>query len=528
VRVWVETDEPCTVEVLGHRSHTWTVAGHHYALVELHRLEPGTDTPYEVHLDGEVVWPTADDPRPPPRIQTWSGDGPIDLVVGSCRQAAPPSWLDHVASERDPPGVGTDSLAALAHQLATGERIVHGLILLGDQVYADEPDPQTVDALQARRGGRPSPGCPEVSSFEEFTWLYREAWSTPSIRWLLASVPSVMIFDDHDVIDDWNTSQAWRDEIERRPWWAGRIEGGLMAYWVYQHVGNVGRSQADDSELLDEIEAAGPDGERPLRAFARRADLGTPDDVGHRWSFACDLGSSRLLMVDSRNGRILDEHGRSMLGKAEWSWLDEQMNGDVEHLFVATSVPWLLPRSIHDLESWDDAVAGGAWGRRAAGVAEWLRQYVDLEHWASFGRSFHELADLIRSVSSGARGDPPETVTVLSGDVHFGYVAETSLEGRSRVYQVVSSPFRQAIPFHERFAQRQMLRAPASLLCRALVATTPQARPRFGWEVTDGPWFDDHLVDLTVDGADVRVAFEVAGLDDQAGPTLTRIAERRL
>ncbi|MGW1633884.1 hypothetical protein, partial [Streptomyces anthocyanicus] len=29
------------------------------------------------------------------------------------------------------------------------------------------------------------------------------------VRWLLSTVPSCMIFDDHDVIDDWNTSAAW-------------------------------------------------------------------------------------------------------------------------------------------------------------------------------------------------------------------------------------------------------------------------------------------------------------------------------
>jgi hypothetical protein len=40
--------------------------------------------------------------------------------------------------------------------------------------------------------------------------------------------------------------------------------------------------------------------------------------------------------------------------------------------------------------------------------------------------------------------------------------------------------------------------------------------------------FDDHLVELTVDGADARVAYEVAGADDRGRPTLTRIAERRL
>ena len=57
--VWVETDSPCTVEVLGCTEQTWTVAGHHYALVCVEGLAPGTSTPYDVRLDGEVVWPLA-------------------------------------------------------------------------------------------------------------------------------------------------------------------------------------------------------------------------------------------------------------------------------------------------------------------------------------------------------------------------------------------------------------------------------------------------------------------------------------
>jgi hypothetical protein len=39
--VWVETDEPCVVEVMGHRSTTFHVAGHHYALVVIAGLAPG-------------------------------------------------------------------------------------------------------------------------------------------------------------------------------------------------------------------------------------------------------------------------------------------------------------------------------------------------------------------------------------------------------------------------------------------------------------------------------------------------------
>jgi hypothetical protein len=529
VRIWVETDVPCVVEVAGHRSDTWTVAGHHYALVDLSDLTAGADLTYDVRLDGEVVWPEPGDARPAPRLRTWSGDGPVRLVLGSCRQAAPPSRRHQVESEADPPGIGTDALEAFARSLAAGdEDEVHGLVLLGDQVYADEPDPQTVDAIRARRGGPPRAGWPEVSSFEEYTWLYHEAWSYPWIRWLMATVPSVMVFDDHDIIDDWNTSEAWRREMEAEPWWTSRLRGGLMAYWVYQHIGNVGGDETEDAALLSEIRDAGPCGEAPLGAFAVRADAGTADDIGHRWSFCRRLGGSRLVVVDSRNGRILEEGKRSMLGAAEWSWLGEQMTGDVDHLFLASSVPWLLPPAIHDLESWSDALTEGAWGGRAGRFAEWLRQYVDLEHWAAFGRSFDALAGLVAAASRGERGEPPETITVLSGDVHFGYVAEADLDGRSRVLQLVSSPLRQAITTFDRWAQGAAMLPPASWICRALVRTTPKARPRFRWQVTDGLWFDDHLVVLTVDGRSARATYRRAGLDGAGRAVLTEMASRSL
>jgi hypothetical protein len=50
--VWVETSSACTVEVLGHTAPTWSVHGHHYALVLIDELEPDSVTPYDVRLDG--------------------------------------------------------------------------------------------------------------------------------------------------------------------------------------------------------------------------------------------------------------------------------------------------------------------------------------------------------------------------------------------------------------------------------------------------------------------------------------------
>ncbi len=50
--VWVETDGPCEVEVLGHTARTFHVSGHHYALVMVEGLEPRSETEYQVALDG--------------------------------------------------------------------------------------------------------------------------------------------------------------------------------------------------------------------------------------------------------------------------------------------------------------------------------------------------------------------------------------------------------------------------------------------------------------------------------------------
>ena len=85
------------------------------------------------------------------------------------------------------------------------------IVLLGDQVYADKTAREG-RAVPASGGARPGTDGPadEVVSFDEYTKLYLESWRDPEVRWLLATVPSVMIFDDHEIIDDWNTSASWR------------------------------------------------------------------------------------------------------------------------------------------------------------------------------------------------------------------------------------------------------------------------------------------------------------------------------
>ena len=72
-------------------------------------------------------------------------------------------------------GRGVDALQALAHGFA-GQQSVQWpslLLMLGDQVYADDASPQTREFIRSRRSTREPPG-EEVADFEEYTCLYRE------------------------------------------------------------------------------------------------------------------------------------------------------------------------------------------------------------------------------------------------------------------------------------------------------------------------------------------------------------------
>src|SRR5699024_4545808 len=209
----------------------------------------------------------------------------------------------------------------------------------------------------SRRDLEEPPG-EEIKDYAEYAHLYRLAWSEPAIRWVLSTVPSAMIFDDHDIRDDWNTSWSWHREINRTPWWHERLVAGLSSYWVYQHVGNLAPEElAQDPvwQLLTPEEGEEVDLTDALRRLAEEVDH---DPETYRWSYTRQVGESRLVVLDSRAARVLEPDRRSMLDRGELAWLAENLTGDVDHLFIATSVPFLLPPGLHDLEAISESFAG--------------------------------------------------------------------------------------------------------------------------------------------------------------------------
>jgi hypothetical protein len=500
---WVETSEACEVEVLGHRSQTFAVEGHHFALVLVDDLEPDSVVPYDVRLNGRVVWPPSDE-RPRSAVHTRNHERRVRLVFGSCRIGDPqppstdPPWPDELTR------TGVDALRTYARQLQRGElEWPDALLLLGDQVYADEVSPATAQFIRSRRDVNESPG-EEVADFEEYTRLYRESWSDPEIRWLLSTVPSVMIFDDHDVHDDWNISWSWVAEMRSKPWWDARITGAFMSYWVYQHIGNLSPPELAEEELLRQVQADADAGSR-LREVARRWDR---ESAASRWAFYRDFGDTRLLVVDSRAARVLGDDQREMIDEEEWEWLIEHSLGDFDHLVIASTLPVFMAQGIHQLEAWNEAICAGSWGGAPARFGEWLRRAVDLEHWSAFNASFERLCDWLRRVAEGAAAArPPATIVLLGGDVHNTSVSwvELGRTSQTRVFQVVCSPFRNPLSSTQRRVVRLTGSKAAALVFSFLARRAQVPAPSARWDFFHRPCFDNAIGELELDRRAARV-----------------------
>jgi hypothetical protein len=515
--IWIEVRNPGTVEIragdLRAVAPTFTVHGHHIGFVCLDGLPPAAFTPYEVYLDDRKVWPPANYGYPPPMIRTRPGDAPVRILFGSCRESSPL----HVTHY--PP----DALDAYATRLAATVNLDGPdaadwpdlLMLLGDQVYADNTSDRMRKFLHERRAVRRRDAPPtQVVDFHEYTQLYVDSWTDPDIRWLLSTVSNVMIFDDHEVIDDWNISAAWRADIAREPWWADRIRSGLSSYWVYQHLGNIAPAELDTDAVYHEVRGGG-DVTTALDEFGAHADL---EREAYRWSYAFDIGRTRVVVLDNRAGRQLEPGHRTMLAPNHWTWFEKQVDGDFDHLVIGASLPWLMPPAIHHVEMANERMCESS-RRTVARTGEKLRRAVDLEHWAAFRLSFTALTDLLSQVAD--RPDAPATTCVVSGDVHHSYVALAGLPTRSPVYQLTCSPVHNALPLLIKKAMRFSWSRAAERMGRGIarIAGVPPVQTQ--WRRLAGPVYENAVSELVHNGRSAEVRIEATAPDKK----LRRAAE---
>ncbi len=304
-----------------------------------------------------------------------------------------------------------------------------------------------------------------------------------------------------------------------------------MSYWIYQHLGNLSPEQIDREGILDEL-IASDDAGGVLRRWALKSEEFTPVPGGYPFSYSRHLGGGvHLVVMDSRNGRVLTPGARSMLDDDEWAFVVDECREPCRHLVIATSLPMFVPGGLHGIQQWNEAVCDGAWGRPFAWLGEKLRRALDMEDWAAFDRSFRLMEDLIAEIATGP--DAPATVSILGGDIHFSYAAELELRNGERADERRASAGLLADPQHPRADANggcwaSPRRGAGRWLAEHLQRWVRRPPSRFSWELEDDPLFANTMGSLQFDGERATVQLERAGRSDQGVERLDVIIDRRL
>jgi hypothetical protein len=246
----------------------------------------------------------------------------------------------------------------------------------------------------------------------------------PAVRRLLAHLPTAMIFDDHDVTDDWNLSREWEEVAYGHPFSKRLIGNALFGYLLNQAWGN--DPDAFDDGLLDRVQAtlAAPGGRLHDELVDRLLRF---DHWHYTWPT-----SPPLVVIDSRTHRWRSESAaRKPSGLMDWEALTDlqQTLRGLPAVLLVSPAPIFGVKLIETIQR----------------VFTWFGQplMVDAENWMAHPGAAHAILNIFRHPKT------PQHFVVLSGDVHYSFVYDVELRGRVRgpdIWQICSSALRNEFP----------------------------------------------------------------------------------
>jgi hypothetical protein len=258
-----------------------------------------------------------------------------------------------------------------------GGQPYHLMLLGGDQVYADSlwtliPSMGKWAELPFKEGNKAAFTPVMRAELDAFYFdLYCSRWSQSQPAEVLASIPSIMMWDDHDLIDGWG---SYKPERQNSPVFKGLFEIARKHFVTFQLHGSIGDKAA--SPFIS------PE---------------TGLSYGHTF------GKLGVLALDMRGERSQDQ----VLSRESWDlvlqWIDNQKG--LEHLFVMSSIPVVHP-SFTLLESLLGLLPGDQ------DIEDDLK-----DHWSSRLHQAERVRFVHRLLKFAA--DKGTRVTILSGDVHI-------------------------------------------------------------------------------------------------------------
>jgi len=266
---------------------------------------------------------------------------------------------------------------------------------------------------------------------EEFLEAFRQqavdikkfATGLTPVRRAMAHIPVYMIFDDHDVTDDWNLNRGWEQAAYGHPFSKRIIGNALIAYWLCQGWGN----NAAAFETIYESSHSVFDNTDDIAADA------LIDTLLHfrRWDYSVET-VPKIIVADTRTNRWRSEtQASSPSGLMDWEALSDLQQELVHH----DAVILVSPAPI--------------FGVKLIEVIQRIFSYfgqalmVDAENWMAHNGAGNVILNIFLHPKT------PQHFVILSGDVHYSFVYDISLrhrEGGPEITQVTASGIKNRFP----------------------------------------------------------------------------------
>ena len=238
----------------------------------------------------------------------------------------------------------------------------------------------------------------------------------PGCARLLAHVQTLMIFDDHDITDDWNLSAKWETTAYGHPFSRRIVGNALIAYMLCQGWGNrpdVFRTALDDTAVL--VSTAARDG---------RLDASVQDALIERllsfrqWGFVVRTEPT-IIVLDTRTRRWRNRRRPGHpSGLMDWESLTELQHEllDETAAVIVSPAPMFGVKLIEVVQ-------------RVATFAG-LALKVDAENWMAHRGAASSMLNIFRHSRT------PANYVILSGDVHYSFAYDIEVRDMREMRQV--------------------------------------------------------------------------------------------
>jgi hypothetical protein len=221
---------------------------------------------------------------------------------------------------------------------------------------------------------------------------------------VFAHIPTYMIFDDHDVTDDWNLTRGWEEQVYGNNFSKRMVGNALSGYLLCQGIGNPFTSIEPIVEEAKKVFVR--DGIKQQDHF-----IDSLFAFDH-WHYQLDTHPP-VHVLDTRTQRWRSESNKNKpSGLMDWEGLCELQHNIIgkQSVIMVSAAPVYGVKFIETIQRIFTTFGGAL--------------IVDAENWMAHRGTASVMLNIFRHVKT------PPLFIILSGDVHYSFVYDVKLRFR--------------------------------------------------------------------------------------------------